>query len=244
MGLVDFAGNTVASYTYDPYGKPLTATGELAEKNPLRYRGYYYDSETGFYYLQSRYYDPATRRFVNADSYSSTGQGILGINMFAYCLNDPVNHIDSSGKSALLILGVIAAGAIVGGILGAFNAAASGGNVVENMVEGFLAGGVAGAGIDFLVQAGSQYVETGTFDFDEVDWFRCAKIGIETGIGASVPSLGTPASDGVDAIGTMVLWGETSALIACGDAAISAFTSARKTQGGTSSRSATMMLFA
>ena len=228
MGMVDSAGNTVASYTYDPYGKVLTATGELADKNPLRYRGYYYDSESGLYYLQSRYYDPATRRFVNADTYASTGQGVLGVNMFAYCLNDPVNHIDSSGKSALLILGVIAAGAIVGGILGAFNAATSGGNVVENMVEGFLtgaagtaigllapasapylflAGGVAGAGIDFLVQPGSQFVETGTFDFDEVDWFRCAKTGIETGIGASVPSLGTPASDGVDAIGTMVLWG-------------------------------------
>ena len=57
----------------------------VAELNPLRYRGYYCDSETGFYYLQSRYYDPIVRRFLNADSYGSTGQGILGYNMFAYC---------------------------------------------------------------------------------------------------------------------------------------------------------------
>ena len=100
MGLVDTSGNTVASYTYDPYGKPLTATGELAEKNPLRYRGYYYDKESGFYYLQSRYYDPATRRFINADSYASTGQGLIGHNMFAYCLNSPTMLADQEGLFA------------------------------------------------------------------------------------------------------------------------------------------------
>ena len=97
MGLVDTSGNAVATYTYDPYGKVLTATGTLAEKNPLRYRGYYYDSESSLYYLQSRYYDPATRRFVNADAFASTGQGLLGCNMFAYCNNDPENSCDSYG---------------------------------------------------------------------------------------------------------------------------------------------------
>ena len=107
MGMVDASGNSVASYTYDPYGKPLTATGELAEKNPLRYRGYYYDSESGLYYLQSRYYDPATRRFVNADAYASTGQGIIGTNMFAYCCNNAVNKADSDGQMA--IAGTVAA---------------------------------------------------------------------------------------------------------------------------------------
>ena len=97
MGLVDASGNSVASYTYDPYGKVLTATGTLAEKNPLRYRGYYYDSESGLYYLQSRYYDPAVRRFINADRYASTGQGIVGYNAFEYGLNNPVCNTDSCG---------------------------------------------------------------------------------------------------------------------------------------------------
>ena len=96
-GLVDTSGNSVASYTYDPYGKVLTATGELADKNPLRYRGYYYDSESGLYYLQSRYYDPATRRFINADAYASTGQGLLGCNMFVYCNNNFINWRDIYG---------------------------------------------------------------------------------------------------------------------------------------------------
>ena len=103
MGLVDTSGNSVASYTYDPYGKVLTATGTLAEKNPLRYRGYYYDSESSLYYLLSRYYDPATRRFVNADSYASTNQSIISYNMFAYCKNCPVFSIDVYGDDSRLV---------------------------------------------------------------------------------------------------------------------------------------------
>ncbi len=69
----------------------------MANINPLRYRGYYYDRETGFYYLQSRYYHPFTGRFISADSYASTGQGLLGFNMFAYCNNNPVNGCDPCG---------------------------------------------------------------------------------------------------------------------------------------------------
>ena len=100
MYLVDSNGNQVAAYTYDPYGKILSATGTMAEINPLRYRGYYYDAETGFYYLQSRYYDPNTCRFINADSYASTGQGLMGYNMFAYCNNNSVNSADPAGYAA------------------------------------------------------------------------------------------------------------------------------------------------
>ena len=97
MYLVDANGVQVAAYDYDPYGKIVSATGDLVEINPLRYRGYYYDSETGFYYLQSRYYDPEICRFINADSYASTGQGFIGYNMFAYCGNNPIVFLDCRG---------------------------------------------------------------------------------------------------------------------------------------------------
>ena len=70
----------------------------IANINPLRYRGYYYDTETGFYYLNSRYYDPETGRYINADGYVSTGQGILGNNMFAYCGNNPISRSDPNGN--------------------------------------------------------------------------------------------------------------------------------------------------
>ena len=101
MYIMDANQNGVASYDYDPYGKVISAMGILSDVNPLRYRGYVYDQETGFYYLQSRYYDPAVGRFINADSYASTGQGIIGYNMFAYCGNSPVNFSDETGHVAI-----------------------------------------------------------------------------------------------------------------------------------------------
>ena len=97
MYLIDTNENTVASYEYDPYGNIVSATGTMAQINPLRYRGYYYDAETGLYYLQSRYYSPSMGRFINADAYIATGQGTVGNNMFAYCLNNPVNMVDFAG---------------------------------------------------------------------------------------------------------------------------------------------------
>ena len=107
MQLRDEADTIVANYAYDAFGRLLSVTDidgkaipdqtSFAHRNPLRYRGYLYDSETGFYYLSSRYYDPKIRRFINADAYVSTGQGVAGYNMFAYCGNNPVNRSDSHG---------------------------------------------------------------------------------------------------------------------------------------------------
>ena len=100
-------GTLLVSYVYDAWGK-VTATNvagttesaTVLARNPYLYRGYRYDSETGLYYLNSRYYDPETGRFINADGFVSTGQGILGSNMFAYCLNNPVNGYDPGGYAA------------------------------------------------------------------------------------------------------------------------------------------------
>ena len=101
--ILNASGSPVVSYTYDAWGKPLTVTGSLATTlgthNPLRYRGYVYDTETELYYLQSRYYNPDTGRFLNADAFTSTGQGFTGNNMFAYCGNNPVNRSDPTGEA-------------------------------------------------------------------------------------------------------------------------------------------------
>ena len=114
--IIDEGGVLQAEYVYSPWGEIISAEGDLAEINPLRYRGYYYDSETGFYYLQSRYYDPENHRFINADSYASTGQGFLGVNMFAYCNNLPVILHDSNGEfpSLLIVIPIV----IIAGLLG------------------------------------------------------------------------------------------------------------------------------
>ena len=112
-----YNGTVYAEYTYDAWGNVLTATENgsynYAALNPLRYRGYYFDSETGFYYLQSRYYDPVVKRFLNADSYSSTDSGFVGYNMFAYCNNNPVGNQDPTGDifiTTLILIGAIVVG--------------------------------------------------------------------------------------------------------------------------------------
>ena len=122
-GITDAAGNLVVEYTYDSWGKLLETTGSLAKtvgmKNPFRYRGYYYDTETGLYYVQSRYYDPVTGRFLNADMLESMllqSNSMLAGNLFAYCFNNPINYTDHSG---MVVTPANVIGAIVGGIIGA-----------------------------------------------------------------------------------------------------------------------------
>ena len=105
--IYDGNGNVVAKYEYDVWGNVLTVSNasnqeitdpnHIANLNPFRYRSYYYDSESGLYYLMSRYYDPVTHRFVNADGYFQSGDGILDTNMNAYCRNNPLNNIDKYG---------------------------------------------------------------------------------------------------------------------------------------------------
>ena len=119
-----YYGTLVARYSYDPYGRPVSMTNasgttisqtayNVAAYNPFRYRGYRYDGETGLYYLQSRYYDPETCRFIDADSYASTGQGLVGFNMFSYCNNNPINTLDVTGTFALVDDAVLLAGCFV-----------------------------------------------------------------------------------------------------------------------------------
>ena len=126
IGLLNSSGELVVEYKYDPWGKLLetiigvdetdskyAAYNNMGLRNPLRYRGYIYDRDTGLYYLQSRYYDPAIGRFINADTYTTTdADGLLSTNMFAYCENNPVNRSDPNGELHIL------AGALIGGVIG------------------------------------------------------------------------------------------------------------------------------
>ena len=100
--ILDSSGTMVASYNYNAWGSCTvynSSDAAIGDLNPLRYRGYYYDAETGFYYLQSRYYDPAICRFINADGLFT--DGFIGANLFAYCANNPVNTVDPTGNFAI-----------------------------------------------------------------------------------------------------------------------------------------------
>ena len=106
--ILNTSGGVVASYTYDTWGKVTNSGNVVGQYNPIRYRGYYYDTDTGFYYLQSRYYDPAIKRFISADTYINANGDLLGFNMYAYCGNDPVIYADYSGESVILVIGATA----------------------------------------------------------------------------------------------------------------------------------------
>ena len=133
VSLYNSNGTIAAKYEYDAYGKligvttsaGIAITGEtsIANLNPLRYRSYVYDNETGFYYLQTRYYDPTTCRFINEDIYYDTGQGFNGYNMFAYCNNNPVTHSDLTGEMCTRE----ASGCGLSGYCGSFSAWGGGG---------------------------------------------------------------------------------------------------------------------
>ena len=105
IAVYDNSGTQLIKYIYgSAWGDhstnyPNGGSTSPAQYNPFRYRGYYYDNDLGLYYLQSRYYDPNTCRFINADGYISTGQGLTGYNMYAYCGNNPVNRIDPTGNA-------------------------------------------------------------------------------------------------------------------------------------------------
>ena len=149
--LVDSTGTAVAAYEYDPFGNIVSQTGDLAELNPLRYRGYYYDKETGLYYVSSRYYDPEIGRFINADDvdYLGAGASLTSYNLFAYCGNNPVSNVDPSGNAFFTALGALT-GFIAGALTATIHNALSDEkiDVFTAGTQGAIGGAISGAGVD------------------------------------------------------------------------------------------------
>jgi len=112
IAVYNASGKQIGSYTYDAWGNGVASTfssnttlenNVVRTYNPFRYRGYYYDTETQLYYLQSRYYNPKWGRFLNVDAYISTGAGLISCNMYAYCNNEPVLGYDPTGHEDLCV---------------------------------------------------------------------------------------------------------------------------------------------
>ena len=131
-GILDSTGTQVVSYTYDSWGVPISTTGSMAktigEINPFRYRGYYYDSETGLYYLNSRYYDPVVGRLISIDDESlilASPDELTDKNLFSYCDNNPIIRADTEGEFWNFVIGA-AVGALSVYV----------GDVISNIVSG------------------------------------------------------------------------------------------------------------
>lgn len=106
IGICDEKGEEIVSYNYDAWGNTISITGDkkLGKENPFRYRSYYYDEESGFYYLQSRYYDSNTKRFLNADSHFDIQANTRWANLFCYCANNPIMFADPTGESVIVAI--------------------------------------------------------------------------------------------------------------------------------------------
>ncbi len=152
-----------AEYKYDAWGKcEVTEVDNsgIGDINPIRYRGYYYDKETALYYLNARYYDPEVGRYISADSTQFLEPNTVnGLNLYAYCGNNPVMNVDPSGRIILsLIIGLAIADAVVGGAIGgkiaydrAVEAGYTGCDLFGWTFLGALGGGLAGAGVGALI---------------------------------------------------------------------------------------------
>ena len=174
MKIIDGSGNVVVQYAYDSWGKVLSVAGSLAStvgaKNPIRYRGYYYDAESELYYLNSRYYDPEVGRFISPDDHNvalDAGE----YNLYTYCMNDPVNNSDPTGywswktfwKGAGLVVTGVVAVALAATTFGA------GIPVAMSIIAGItLAAGTLTTinGVATMVEAGTDYnfVRDGLFN--------------------------------------------------------------------------------
>ena len=170
VGIMNEAGYRVVTYTYDAWGNPYepvysynsgvsSTDRSYAQLNPFRYRGYYYDVETGYYYLQTRYYNPEWGRFLNADGYINANGDILGYNMFAYCGNNPVMGYDPTGEwdwgtflDIVVSVGAVVGGAVVGVATGV-GVLAQTGNVGLAFTEGIAAGTATTGAINNTVNA-------------------------------------------------------------------------------------------
>ena len=157
--LLDSSGSTVVKYKYDAWGncKVLNASGvEITDNthigvlNPFRYRSYYFDTETGFYFLKTRYYDPEIGRFMTIDDISYLDpESINGLNLYEYCGNNPVMNIDPIGKAFLsaLIVSIIIGAVISGAISGvtAYNEGVRGIGLIGSILGGAIMGAAMGA---------------------------------------------------------------------------------------------------
>ena len=162
LAILNGSGTVVANYSYDAWGNCTveSQTGGMGDINPIRYRGYYYDGETGLYYLITRYYDPAIGHFISPDGFEYLDPETIGaINLYAYCRYNPVMNVDPTGES--FILAMIIGGAIAGAIIGAtangvkaYSEGARGwdlaGAIVAGAAVGGIAGGIIGAGAGAL----------------------------------------------------------------------------------------------
>ena len=152
IGIYNTSGTKVGGYAYDAWGNCTITlnTNGIATRNPIRYRGYYYDEDTKLYYLNARYYCPDWRRFISPDDTGCLDpENVNGLNLYAYCYNNPVNYTDSSGHmpdwAKWLIGGLVIAGLAIATIATGGAAGGVAGFILAGALKGAVIGAVSGS---------------------------------------------------------------------------------------------------
>ena len=160
VGVYDSTGAKVVGFKYDAFGR-CTVSGNttLAQWCKIRYRGYYFDNETGFYWVQTRYYNPEWCRWISPDGIGYLDLEIAdGVNLYAYCINDPVNYIDPSGHFIITLIGCIVGAAIGFGVV-AYKDYKDDGEAFNGSVEWYdylgatLLGGAIGGAVGYVASS-------------------------------------------------------------------------------------------
>ena len=198
--ILDNTGAVVVEYKYDAWGKCQTtvvdsSATEIANLNPFRYRGYYFDTETGFYFLKTRYYDPEICRFTTIDDIKYLApESINGLNLYTYCGNNPIMHIDPTGNAFLtaLLISVIVGAVISGTISGvtAYNEGARGIGLIGAIAGGAIMGAAMGAILTIGGAAGLASLGVSIAGYTLTSVWTALGISVAIGTSAGIASYG------------------------------------------------------
>ena len=216
IAIVDEAGNEAGRYTYDAWGNCSVSGSGVMSANPFRYRGYYWDGEAGLYYLNTRWYDPEVGRFISPDSINYLDpESLNGLNLYAYCLNNPVMYSDPYGTSwwtdfwnsivgkivgTILVVGAVVVVSVLTAGVGAAVTGALGGGIAATIVGGAVSGAVSG----MLIGAGASIVSQGVNDgYGNIDW---GQVGIAVISGAVLGAVTGALTSGVRILNAASKW--------------------------------------
>ena len=214
--IVDEDGNEAGRYTYDAWGNCSVSGSGVMSANPFRYRGYYWDGEAGLYYLNTRWYDPEVGRFISPDSINYLDpESLNGLNLYAYCLNNPVMYSDPYGTSwwtdfwnsivgkivgTILVVGAVVVVSVLTAGVGAAVTGALGGGIAATIVGGAVSGAVSG----MLIGAGASIVSQGVNDgYGNIDW---GQVGIAVISGAVLGAVTGALTSGVRILNAASKW--------------------------------------
>lgn len=214
IGIYNTSGTKIVEYAYDAWGNCTTvysANDNIANDNPIRYRGYYLDIENNFYYLNARYYSPEFRRFISPDdTYYLDPESVNGLNLYCYCNNDPVNYCDPSGHLAFWIITALI-GVAAGLTYGAYTDYKDDNSINGSIGwQGYLGYGLKGGAIGLGIGLGVQHLGTAVSYIGGALSSFGASSALAVAGGGTVAVANVGILEAMAAVGVLIMFARTS----------------------------------